>query len=222
MWWVVVVAVAAGVPDSAGLDRVLRGAVQGNLVDYAAVERERAALRGYLDVVAAADLTGSSEAERIAFFINAYNATVLEAVLVNGLVAKKAKVTDVKGFFDADRHKFGGRSLTLNELEAEVRKLDPRVHFAINCASLDCPPLRATAYAPGTLNADLETQTRAFLTRPDQLKVDVVAGVVVVSRLLEWYAADFGDVRAFLSRYAPVASLPITFRPYDWRLNAVP
>jgi len=65
-------------------------------------------------------------------------------------------------------------------------------------------------------------QTRNFLARPEQLKVDVVAGVVVTTQLLEWYAADFGDVRAFLSRHAPVAALPISFRLYDWRLNAAP
>jgi hypothetical protein len=220
MIWLVVVVVAAGVPDSAAFDRVLQVAVKGDLVDYAAVERERASLKSYLDVVAAADLSTASASERLAFWVNAYNATVLDEVLVHGLVAKKAKVTDVKGFFDGRKHTVAGASVTLNELEALARKADARVHFAINCASLDCPPLRRRAYAAATLDADLEAQTRQFLSRPEQLRVDVVKGLVVTSQLLEWYGADFGDVRTFLSRHAPVAALPITFRPYDWRLNS--
>ncbi|MDP2342123.1 MAG: DUF547 domain-containing protein [Deltaproteobacteria bacterium] len=225
MWAVAVAVVAvvvAGVPDTAALDRVLAAAVKGDLVDYRAVELNRPALRSYLDVVAVADVSRASRSELIAFYVNAYNATVLDQVLVHGLVAKKAKVTDVKGFFDGLEHRFAGQALTLNELEALARKLDPRVHFVINCASLDCPPLRARSYSAGPLEADLERQTRAFLARPEQLKVDVVAGTVVTTQLLEWYAADFGDVRTFLSRHAPVGSLPISFRPYDWRLNVWP
>ena len=226
MWAVVVVVglQAAAFPDPAGLDGVLAAAVQGDRVDYDAVERERPALRAFLDAVATTkDLGSASDDERLAFIVNAYNATVLHEVLVHGLARRAgAKVVDVKGFFDARRHPIAGLSLTLNELEAQARKLDARVHFVVNCASIDCPPLRVRAYRAATLDADLETQTRQFLSRPEQLRVDVKAGVVVTSQLLEWYAADFGDVRAFLARYAPVADLKITFRPYDWRLNAAP
>lgn len=213
---------------------VLASAVAGRLVDYAAVEKKRARLDAYCEAVGAAKLERASEAERLAFFINAYNALCMRAFLTH----KKVSVLGVKGFFDAEKHFVAGGALTLNELEERhIRRLDPagrakdaRIHFAVNCASFDCPPLRKAPYTRD-VDRELEEQTRAFLARPEEVVVHADTKRIVVVQLFEWYASDFGGedgVRAFLFRYRPdVAALKdsaydLDFRPYDWRPNAKP
>lgn len=218
---------AAAAPPTADLDRVLQASVRGDVVDYGAVVRERPALRRYLDAVATADAAAVATApvaERGAFWTNAYNATVLDEVVAAGLHLKPgSKVLDVTGFFDGRVHVVAGESLTLNQLEERLRALDPRVHFVVNCASVDCPPLRKASYSAGAWEQDLEAQTRAFLARPAQLKVD--GDVVTTTQLLEWYAKDFdrvGGVVVFLQKHTAVVlrGKRLQFRPYDWSLNA--
>ena len=118
----------------------------------------------------------------------------------------------------------------IRKLGADGRSKDPRIHFAVNCASWDCPPLRKGPYTKD-VDLELEEQTRAFLQRPGEIAVDGAGRRIVVVQLFEWYASDFGGedgVRAFLRRYRPdvkelgEASFDLDFRPYDWRPNAKP
>ncbi len=227
--------------DHAAFDAILRAAVKGRLVDYDAVAARRAALDGYLAAVAVADLAKANDDERLAFYVNAYNARVLRAFLVHG----RKRVIDVKGFFDAEKEPVAKEPLTLNALEEKyVRRLDahgvsrdPRVHFVVNCASRDCPPLAAHAYTGAGIDKDLEERTRAYLTRPGEVVVDDKAHRIVVVQIFEWYAGDFGDpahggaeraVRAFLARYVPAMRakllderFDLDYRPYDWSSNAL-
>ena len=204
----------------------------GLKVDYAVVVAHRAALNAFLASVASASLP-REKAPKIAFVANAYNALVVDGVLRHGLApkspgAEKAKtVLDVKGFFDGEAHTVAGQSLTLNALEALIRPLDSRTHFAVNCASADCPGLRQQLWRAETLEADLDVAARAFLARPEQLMV-TEAGMKT-SQIFEWYAADFGGVagvRAFLQRYggprgkAVTSTTALAYREYRWVLNA--
>ncbi len=166
---------------------------------------------------------------RLAFYLNAYNLLVVHAVVARDPIAS---VMAVEGFFDRARHRVAGAERTLNELENDVIRggfREPRIHFALNCASESCPPLARAPYAAATLDATLERQTRAFVRASTRL--DRAAGRVVVSRLFEWYADDFGGpdgVRRFVAArldpddaaFVRDAAHPLAHAEYDWALNA--
>jgi hypothetical protein len=209
-------------------DAVLKAIVKGRLVDYDAAERARAVIVGYRVEIAKADVSTLSKEARLAFYTNAYNAIVLDEVLTH---KRPASVLKVDGFFDKTKHVVAGESLTLNELEEKkIRSSgDPRVHFVVNCASDDCPPLAPFAYRAETWERDLEAQTKAYLARPGEVVIDDAKKTITVVQLFEWYRGDFaGDdgVRKFLARYDAARaktlmdpSFTLAYRPYDWDLN---
>jgi len=205
-------------------DRLLRAHVSGGRVDYGGFSRERAALDRYLSWVA-----DKARKPDMAFYLNAYNATVVKSVLEHG---RPKRVTDVKGFFEKEKHVIAGRSLTLNGLENTVRKRygDPRIHFALNCAAKSCPRLWGRAFSAKTLDRTLDKLTREFLDGPG-VRVDAKAKTVAVSKLFEWYREDFvekeGSIKKYLARWvseagrrkALEAGHRIVFQEYDWALN---
>lgn len=235
----------AGLVNSfAALDAILAACVKNRRVDYRAVEKRKGELDAFLESVAAAEVRTLSSDEQLAFFINAYNGLVLRSVIAHSTMSAAnsvvpRRVIDVPGFFDKQAFVVAGESLTLNLLEEKrIRRLDargvsadPRIHFAVNCASHDCPPLAARAYLGTTLAASLEAQTSAYLARPGEVALDTKAKRIIVVQLFEWYAADFGGeaaVRAFIARYAPAAKAALMdetweldHRPYDWTSNAL-
>jgi hypothetical protein len=209
------------------LDVLLRAHVSSQGVDYEGLAKQRAALDEVVTKIASA--TGE---QPLSFHLNAYNALVLSKVVMLG---RPKSVLDHKGFFDADKHTVAGRSVTLNELETHIRGhfKDPRIHFALSCASKSCPPLMARAFQEKTLDADLASLTRAFLDGPGIQVTE--AGQVRISRLFEWYEQDFrerdGSVVAFLRKWVTepsrkaalsVGAPAIQYQEYDWRLNAAP
>ncbi len=204
--------------DPAPLDRVLTAHVSAGRVDYAAVPD--AELAAWL-----ADAAKATGPQSKAFWINAYNATVLHALASGPL---PAKVTDIPGFFDAKTHVVAGETLTLNALEGKIRAWgDPRIHFALNCGARSCPPLPSRAFPedPAALDALLEKLTADFLAGP---------GLVIddAKHLFDWYRADFGDAVAFVRKHladpaekakldaAVAAGYAVTYQPYDWTPNA--
>ncbi len=219
------------IPDTKDFGALLSRIVEDGKVDYARVEKERKVLDRYLTGVAKADVAKADKRTVLAFYINAYNAAVLSLVVkyVRGKGPKGADlegVLAVKNFFDKKEIRVGNELLSLNELEARGRKLgDPRIHFAVNCASISCPVLLDRAWTPETLDKDLDAATRFYFASDHGLQIK--DGRLHVTALLKWYKNDFGgeeDVRAFLLRYAPKAAKKrldgdITFIDYDWRLN---
>jgi hypothetical protein len=229
--------------DHSALDAILKIAVKDRLVDYGAVAKKRPQLDAYLARVAAAKASAlGGPDDQLAFYVNAYNARVLRSVLVHGLDQSHGKVVDVKGFFDGEQETVAGEPLTLNELEEKkIRRLDaapgakgisadPRVHFIVNCASKDCPPLAAHAYTAASLKTDLDERPRAYLTRPGECAVDDKQHRIVVVQIFEWYASDFAGeagVRRFIAGYVPALKdkllddkWDLDYRPYDWSPNA--
>ena len=214
--------------DPAPLDGLLRAHVSSGKVDYAALRTKQAELDAYLASVATASGTLP-----MGFYINAYNALVLDALLAEPSLP--ANVTDLKGFFDGKKYKVAGKEVTLNDLEGSIRTQykDPRVHFAFNCGAKSCPPLPARAFPedPAALAKMLDELTHAFLNGSG-VKVDDGKKEVQVTRLMEWYAGDFGDVGAYLRanvtdptkaatlKAALDGGYTITFQAYDWRPNA--
>jgi hypothetical protein len=175
-------------------------------VDYAGLRRDRAALQSYLDTLRDVDPTKlPSDAARLAFWINAYNAFTLNDVLeyVDG---KTDSVKKVDGFFDKNKHSVAGESLTLDEMEKRGRNLrDPRIHFAINCASASCPRLRPSAYAATELDEQLKRATSEFFADSGRgLRLQRTENTAFLSPILKWYAGDFNGATSatgeFLSR----------------------
>jgi hypothetical protein len=213
---------------------VLGAAVRGGGVDYARLRRDAAELDAYRRQLAAAAEPAARD-ERLAFWINAYNAHTLALVLhllpadQGAWSAWRLKdAVPAPGPWRTWRVHSAGRWLTLDAIEHEIlRPLDEsRIHVALNCAARSCPPLAAEPYRAATLDAQLAAATTAFLADATQVRVE--GDAVAVNPILEWFAADFrptptawliahlpaGDVRAALERGTPLRS-----GAYDWTLN---
>lgn len=146
------------------------------------------------------------------------------------------------GFFRARRWRLDGREMTLDAVEnREVRPVfrDPRVHVALNCAARSCPPLYGGAYVPAALDRQLDALARAYVNAAGAVAVDPTARTVRVTQIFEWFRDDFapgGGVVAWLRRYAApplrqrleaacgadAGRCTVSYRPYDWALNAAP
>jgi len=232
-----------------GLARVLKGAVIGDRVDYVQVKARLPELNHYLEQLAATppgQLEAFSREQRLAFWINAYNAHVLQTVATAFPVAS---IRDIPGVFNQRTFQVAGQTLTLDRLENEIirpRFQEPRIHLALNCAARSCPPLQAEPFRADRLEAQLEAAASHFLRNPDHVRIDVVKKVVSVPKIFEWFADDFmarfadaparpgrdrrtSAVLNFLSRYVEddahrtflsSGSPDLRFLEYDWSLNA--
>lgn len=165
-------------------------------VDYVGLRRDRPALKSYLESLRDVDVAKlPSDAARLAFWINAYNAFTLDDVLeyVDG---KTDSVKKVNGFFDKHKHAIAGQQLTLDEIEKHGREMhDPRIHFVINCASASCPKLRPFAYTANDLDQELNQAAFEFFSDPVRgLRLDRSKDTIVLSPILKWYAGDFNGM----------------------------
>jgi hypothetical protein len=186
----------------AAWDRVVSQHVARGGIDYAAVAADRADLDAFLACVRRIDPAKLPEPDRVAYLSNVYNALVVDAVLRRypGL----ASVREVDGFFDEEKHTVGGKAMTLDEVEALAREIDPRVHFTVVCASTSCPDLLDEAYTAAAIERQLRRQTQRFLADPSKgLRYDLEANELHLSSIFKWYAGDFtggSTVIAFFAR----------------------
>jgi hypothetical protein len=222
-------------------------------VDYAGLAQERSALQTYLDSLSAVprvQFDSWSKSQQLAFLINAYNAFTVELIL--GHYPDLKSIRDLGNIVFNSPWKqefftlFGARR-NLDWIEHEVIRKpgaydDPRIHFAVNCASVGCPMLREEAFVGEHLDAQLEQQTRRFLADRTRNRYEPKTATLVVSQIFDWYGEDFsagyrgvGSLRQFLGSYADLlATTPaeramlrrnlvgIDFIDYDWALNSVP
>lgn len=205
-----------------------------NLVRYQAMDADaRNQLRGYIDSLATIDPRTLTRHAQQAYWINLYNAITVAVVLEyprkRSILRMGRKLLAI-GPWDDEQVEIVGHRLTLNDIEHRIlRPLfdDPRVHFAVNCASLSCPNLAKTAYTAANLDAVLDAQVQAYLHHPRGLRVD--ERHVVLSSIFDWYRVDFADdeqgLRDWLAARRPDLANVIrdtrrTLRyDYDWRLN---
>ncbi|HSL83729.1 MAG TPA: DUF547 domain-containing protein [Thermoanaerobaculia bacterium] len=230
---------AAADPALEAWRRVLSERVEDGGVDYAALKRDRAGLDLYLRSLAGARPSEMEKPEAIAFWTNAYNAVVLHHVLERypGIES----VRDVDGFFDELTFPVAGEELTLDAIEGRGRDLgDPRVHFAVVCASTSCPDLRGEPYEAGKIDAQLRDQTRRFLSDESKgLRWEPEKNTLWLSSIFKWYAGDFtggstllaffarGGVLDWVVEHAPPAIArklrgkdpSVRYMDYDWGLN---
>jgi hypothetical protein len=222
-------ACAAGQPDHSAWDSLLHKHVSGGEVAYSAWHADagdRKALAGYLRANEGADPKSiASRDGRMAFWINAYNACVVDRVLERHPLRS---VMDMKGFFLAKQCTVAGAKRSLDGIEKGILRekpfADPRLHFALNCASKSCPPLLGRAWTGKGIDKRLHAVTKAFITSGGGARVE--GGTLHVSKLFQWYADDFKTVAptttAYVGRYLPEArdpALSLAYDEYDWSLN---
>ena len=202
-------------------------------VRYEGMARERAALKGYLDALSAttrSEFDRWTRGEQVAFLINAYNAFTVEKIL--------GRYPDIRSIWDYGKL-FGnpfkdefftllGRRASLDWIEHDTLRKhyrDPRLHYALNCASIGCPMLRVEPYVAARLEAQLDDQARRFLS--DATRNRYRDGRLEVSKIFDWYKEDFEPRGEYFARYAAllggdaakIRNAPIGFLDYDWALN---
>lgn len=214
---------------------LLRQYVRNGSVDYAGLQTEGKRLDTYLNFLAHVEPEALPEPDQKAFYINLYNAWTLKLVLTRypKISSIKEAGTLLKSPWKTPLVRLGSKTLTLDEVENGIlraRFKDPLVHFALNCASRSCPPLRAEPYQGSKLEEQLEDQARSFLNDPSRNRVE--GDTLYLSKIFDWYVKDFGGVQgipAFLRRYAGPelkaaldrlgADPRIKYLDYDWSLN---
>ncbi len=226
--------VLAAAPDWTPYARVLDHHVHvdagSTWVDYAALRSDPDFLRSVLLIGDARLPDGASRDERLAYYINAYNILAMKLVADNWPVKS---IRDVGGFlrpvWKMPAGRVGGRMVSLDDIEhSEIRPLgEPRIHFAIVCASRSCPDLRREPYSALKLSAQLDDQARHFLADPGK-GVSLRLKSVRASRIFDWFEEDFasaGGPLAFIRRYRPDLPPGLNFEPdliYDWSVNGPP
>jgi len=217
--------------DHSLFTKVLKEHVVDGAVDYAAIKTDKR-FGKYLEVLAGTDpSTIKDDNERLAFWINAYNAFTIQ--LINDHYPVKS-IRDIKkegvGPWDFVWIPIGGKKYSLNQIEHEIIRKEfdePRIHMALVCAAVSCPPLRSEAYEGRKLAAQLDDNSRRFLFDTSKNRYDKTTNTLYLSELFSWYGADFvktyGSAENFalvvlgLSDVKPAA---IKYLPYDWNLNA--
>jgi hypothetical protein len=192
---------------------------------YAGFQQDRAALKSYLDSlsqVTQQEFDGWSKAQRMAFLINAYNAYTVEKILTRYPSIKS--IWDFgKVFGNPFRDRFFsllGRASMLDQIEHETLRKpgaydEPRVHFAVNCASVGCPMLREEAYVAERLDAQLEEQARRFLSDRSRNRYDAENGRLEVSRIFDWFKEDWtSGYRGFEGKAVPIRTREQYFAAY--------
>jgi len=226
-------------------DGVLRAHVRGDRFDYRALKEDRAALDQYIGIlegVTKAEYDEWNRAQRYAFWINVYNANVVKLIVdeypVDSIKDIGSLLSPVWGkeFIRMRAFHPGGRDddLSLDDVEHEILRPtfeDARVHAAVNCASIGCPPIFGRAFVgeEEQLERQLDIVIRFFLRDRRRNRFDEANNRVYISEIFSWFEDDFvrdeGSVKEYLIEYAPegdyswVRDARISHRDYSWALN---
>jgi hypothetical protein len=189
---------------------LLRKYVRDARVDYKGFLSSKAEFEKFLESlgrVREEEYQAWTEPEKLAFWINAYNAFTIEAILENypisrrfsliGLFVPSNSILQIKGVWDGLKWKAAGKMLTLGEIEHEILRKEfdePRIHAAINCASIGCPDLRGEAYIPHRLEEQLSQASAGFINNGVKgLEIDTHDGRIRFSKIFKWFGDDFVD-----------------------------
>lgn len=231
--------------DHSAFDRLLRAHARNGLVDYDAFKSDPA-FAGYLKLLASTTPAALPRSEQLALWINAYNAYTIQLINAKGEresirnVNKSFGLLRLKGPWSEAFAVVGGTTYTLDDIEQRTIRptfRDPRIHFALVCAAIGCPPLRSEAYTGARVDAQLNDQAVLFLTKtPAKNRVDVANRTVYRSPVFSFldYMNDFGGSEAavgrFIARYYPAGpertllesgKYRVVKTEYDWSLNSV-
>lgn len=219
----------AGEVDHSLYGDLLKKYVKDGVVNYQGFKGEELKLDGYLRLLEQTDTGTLSRNEQFAFYINAYNAWTIKLIL-----SDYPGIESIKDFWRPWKKeicRIDGNVISLDDIEHNIlrpRFNDPRVHFAVSCASKGCPPLRSEPYRGDELNQQLEEMTRAFLNDSERNRLE--GETLYVSRIFKWFSGDFdNDVVAFFLKYARPdlkaqikargKEIRVKYLDYDWSLN---
>lgn len=200
---------------------------EDGFVNYKQLKKDEKKLDRYLDVLS--DNTPKSNwtrNEKMAYLINTYNAYTLKLILENYPVES---IKDIGGIFSSPFKKefipFDGELISLDDVEKGMllKMNEPRVHFAINCASESCPKLQNEAFEAKNLNKQLDEATKEFILSKEN---EIAKDQLELSKIFKWYASDFenaaGSLIEFINPYLSVTiskNASISFKDYSWKLN---
>ena len=213
---------------------VLKDHVSDGRVNYPALQSD-SRLSQYLDQLDRVDPNGLSGGDRLAFWINAYNAFAIKGILDG---ESPAPYVAWYRYFKVRDYAVGGARLNLYELEHGILRKqfrEPRVHFAIVCASVSCPKLQSWIYEGAALDRQLDEAAREFINDATRNRFDRTHRIARLSKIFDWFEEDFaaaaGSVSAFMARYVDDPELAtdlkrpgyrIEYLDYDWSLNGPP
>ena len=206
-------------------DSFLKANVKEGRVAYKDIKSNPAELNELIALAENISISKSDAKAYQAFWINAYNLLVIKSIVDNYPIASPL---DKAGFFDKNKHKVGGKEVTLNSIENDLLRAvfpdESRFHFVLVCAGLGCPPIIPAAYTSEKLEAQLQKQTELALNRPDFVKVK--GKKILLSQIFEWYNGDFTKNNTslvdYVNRYRTEkldAKSKVGYYPYDWTLN---
>jgi hypothetical protein len=221
-------------PAAAGqhmlFDALLKDHVKDGAVDYTALRKDTR-LDSYLASVSAIDPASIRDRDdRLAHWINVYNAFTLKLVVARPDVKSIREIgAGGSGPWDSVWIPLGGRRYSLNGIEHDVIRKDfdePRIHFALVCAARSCPPLRSEAYTGDRLVVQLESNARRFLLDTTANRYDAATNTLYLSQLFSWYGDDFraryGSAAAYVLSVMglnPPKPPTVRYLTYDWSLN---
>lgn len=222
-------------PSHQTWDQLLKANVSSSgIVDYKGFVKDKAKLEQYLKLISenAPDRKTWSKQEQLAYWINAYNAFTVKLIVDNYPVKSirdlgpSLKIPLIKDVWHYKFFKIGGVESSLDEIEHSILRKEfeePRIHFAVNCASVSCPPLLNEAFMASKLEAQLDKVARGFIN--DSSRNKITADNAQISSIFSWFKGDFtkkGSLIDFLNLYSKVKIKPsakISHLDYNWNLN---
>ena len=195
-------------------------------VNYQGFIANKEKFNTFLELLSSTKITSDwTTNDKIAYWINVYNAFTIKLILDN---YPTKSIKDISGPWKQKFIKINGEELSLGEVEHEILRKqfnEPRIHFAINCASASCPPVLNEPYLAGNLNALLEQQTKNFINNQKYNKI--ASNKIELSKIFDWYRKDFekngnNSVVDFINKYSTTkisSKARRSFLPYDWNLN---
>lgn len=218
--------------DHSVFDALLKAHVDADgWIDYAAFQRDQVKLDAYLEAIKQADMEQLGKGERLAFLINSYNAFTIKLLVENYPLDSINDIPEANRW-DGVRWNLAGNIVSLNQIEHEyVRQNfnEPRIHFALVCGAVGCPPLRNEAFIGETLEAQLAAQSTYVHNHGTWFQYDERRNQVGLTKLYNWYGDDFiktdGSILQFIKdnsdKLANVDAPNVVWLDYDWTLNDV-
>ncbi len=225
---------------------VLQNFIHGEKVDYKLLKEQRAELDHFILQLAGAKLEKMSEDEQLAFWINAYNAITLRSIIDNYPVKS---IQNIDGVWTKVKWHVADQEVTLDHIEHKIIRptyKDARIHFAVNCASIGCPPLLNHVFTGQTVDSLLDVVSSNFIMNKNRHHIDFEANTIETSELFSWFWEDFvsnyneqifqnkSDVESAMlnftythlsdslrTKFSKDVFWKITFAPYDWSLNDI-
>ncbi len=235
---------------------VLKTYVQDGLVNYAALQKNRKGVDQFvkdIGTVTKNEYDAWSRDQQLAFWINTYNGWFLQIVIDHypihggrllGVLYPENSVQRIPGIWDDIQTGAAGREVSLNDIEHKILRpifKEPRIHFAIVCASIGCPALRSEPFRVSSLQAQLEDAARDFISNPAKVRWNADQKKLEISKIFDWFSEDFavfadeswlklyskkqGGPVALISKHLPASEalkkskVKVDYLDYDWHLN---